>query len=198
MNYSLNCFCTFDNNSYLQSASEGWEGTVLTDLCLFTGGTPYIYPSHNTSTGPMSFLGGTPVTGGVPLIQDWMRYPYPGLDGVPLSRTGWDTPVLDWMEYPCPGLDGVQPLTRTEWGTHPCQDSIAFTCYMAGGMPFAFTQEDCLVELFIAKNTINKNKFQILDISTFFIILIFIKVPQSYCKDHMAYTTLKINSLKNK
>ena len=52
--------------------------------------------------------------------------------------------------YPIPGLDGggVPPLARTGWGTpHPPirQSSIASTCYVAAGMPLAFTQEDFLV-----------------------------------------------------
>ena len=45
---------------------------------------------------------------------------------VPPTMTGWGTPHHDWMGYP--------PIT-----------SIASTCYVAGGMPLAFTQEDFLV-----------------------------------------------------
>ena len=62
-------------------------------------------------------------TGGIPLQARMGGYPPPGLDGVPpLSRTGWGTP---------------SPIGR--------QSSIASTCYTAGGMPLAFTQEDFLV-----------------------------------------------------
>ena len=39
---------------------------------------------------------------------------------------------------PPPGLDGVHPPPIR-------QSSIASTCYAAGGMPLAFTQEDFLV-----------------------------------------------------
>ena len=43
--------------------------------------------------------------------------------------------------YPQPGLDGWGYL-----GYPPIrQNSIASTCYPAGGMPLAFTQEDFLV-----------------------------------------------------
>ena len=46
-------------------------------------------------------------------------------------RSGWGVP-------PCPGLDGVHPPPSG-------QISIASTCYAAGGVPLAFTQEDFLV-----------------------------------------------------
>ena len=98
-------------------------------------------------------------------------YPHPRLDVVPLFRTGWDTPyqqngippVQDWMGSPCPGLDGIPPISRmgyppsqTGWGTPhqvPPTISKASTCYAAGGVPLAFTQEDFLVLfLSIVKN----------------------------------------------
>ena len=54
------------------------------------------------------------------------------------------------------GLDGVPPPTRTGWGTPPGQDWMGYppirqsskvsTCYAAGSVPLAFTQEDFLVE----------------------------------------------------
>ena len=67
--------------------------------------------------------------------------PGPGLvggGGFPPTRPGW------WgvLPPPPPGLDGVPPpLIR--------QSSIASTCYPAGGMPLAFTQEDFLVPYLI-------------------------------------------------
>ena len=45
---------------------------------------------------------------------------------------------------------GGQPLGgfRSSWGGgQPRQDNIGSTCYMAGGMPLAFTQEDFLVQM---------------------------------------------------
>ena len=70
--------------------SEGW-GRYCIHRCLSVhmGGTPS--PSHNTSTGPMSFPGGTPVPGeGVPQYQDELPpLPQPGQsgqDGVPSRK----------------------------------------------------------------------------------------------------------------
>ena len=61
------------------------------------------------------------------------------------------TPFLGWG-VPWPGLDGGEYPSQI-WmlggtlGTPPPirQSSIASTCYVAGGMPLAFTQEDFLV-----------------------------------------------------
>ena len=77
--------------------------------------------------------------GGYPVPGLWVRgYPIPGLGrGYPPARSGrWGG-----------GVPWVPPTTRTGWGTHPPsrQSSIASTCYAAGGMPLAFTQEDFLV-----------------------------------------------------
>ena len=61
---------------------------------------------------------------------------HPGMGYPPPSRPGWGTPNPG-MGYP-PNLG---------WGTTPPprQSSIASTCYAAGGMRLAFTQEDFLV-----------------------------------------------------
>ena len=72
------------------------------------GGTPC--PSHNTSTGPMSFLGGTPVLMGVP---------HSG--GTPPARSEWDT---------SPARDGVPPPP-------PPLIGYAWTVYAACGTPLA-------------------------------------------------------------
>ena len=81
--------------------------------------------------------------------------PQPGLDGVPPPNQVWM--VGGTWGTPSPGLDGgggvpgVPPPTRSGWGTPPPdqvwirQNSIASTCYAAGGVPLAFTQEDFLV-----------------------------------------------------
>ena len=59
--------------------------------------------------------------------------------GTPPARTGWGTPPpgLDGIPH-WPGLDGVPPPPIRH-------SSMASTCYAAGGMPFAFTQEAFLV-----------------------------------------------------
>ena len=74
--------------------------------------------------------------------------------------------LVPGREYPCPGVPpwpgqdwGISPgqdwvPPRLGWGTAPArtrfpppprQNCRATTCYAAGGMPLAFTQEDCLV-----------------------------------------------------
>ena len=105
---------------------------------------------------------------GVPPIpgQDGGGYPIPGLDGEEVlhPRSGWGggTPGQDrggWGVWtggyphvkvrtgwgtPPSGLDGVTPPSRTRWGTPPLverQSSIASTCYAAGSMPLALTQD---------------------------------------------------------
>ena len=84
-------------------------------------------------------------------------YPIPGLPGVPPSPRpgmgyppaldlGWGIPPpWTWDGVPRPDLTWGTPPDLT-WGTPPPRRiSIASTCYAAGGMPLAFTQEDFLV-----------------------------------------------------
>ena len=80
---------------------------------------------------------------GHPPDQVWMGYP---LD------LGWGTPRPGQDGAPpWPGLDGVPPRPGTGYpprpgmGYPPPNWDIASTCYAAGGMPLAFTQEDFLV-----------------------------------------------------
>ena len=96
---------------------------------------------------------------GVPPDQVWMGYPptrsrWWGVPQVsPLTRSGWGTPRpgLDGGGYPRypprPGLDGVPPDQVWMVGATPPprQSSIASTCYAAGDVYLAFTQEDFLV-----------------------------------------------------
>ena len=89
-------------------------------------------------------------------------YPIPGLDGeggypIQLIGGGRIPHHSGPGGYPIPGLDGlldggypwVPPPSRTGWNTPPPpimrQNSIGSTCYAAGGMPLAFTQDDFLV-----------------------------------------------------
>ena len=105
--------------------------------------------------------------------QTWDRVPpQPGMgypltwDGVPPPDLGQGTPLdLEWGTPPRPG-NGVTPQTWDRvpprpgtgyppdlgWGTPPRPGmgppptwDIASTCYVAGSMPLAFTQEDFLV-----------------------------------------------------
>ena len=110
---------------------------------------------------PQSGLGGGTTSqvwaGGTP-SQCWLGgYPIPGLgrgEGVPHPRSGQGgTRVLpqtwngvppwtwDWVP-PRPGMGYSPNLGR---GIPPPTWDIASTCYAAGGMPLAFTQEDFLV-----------------------------------------------------
>ena len=67
---------------------------------------------------------------GTPTIKTWLGYPQPW-DGVPPT-------IKTWPGYP-PPWDGVPP--DLGWGTPLRQSSITSTCYGAGGMPLAFTQD---------------------------------------------------------
>ena len=79
--------------------------------------------------------------GGYPIPGLDGGYPIPGLDrvggaqGTP-SSPGWGTSHQQDGVPPCPGQDGGGYLN---W------NSMACTCYAAGGMPLAFTQEEFLV-----------------------------------------------------
>ena len=88
----------------------------------------------------------------VPSSQVWMMGDTPG---TPLARSEWWGGYLGYP--PRPGLDGggypgnpPPPPIR--------QSSKASTCYAAGGMPFAFTQEDLLFCTILSKIIIIKHK----------------------------------------
>ena len=55
-------------------------------------------------------------------------------------------PGQDWVGYP-PGLDEVPPSPTQDWMAYhpPLDSSIVSTCYAAGSMSLAFTQDDFLV-----------------------------------------------------
>ena len=115
-------------------------------------GTPF--PSRNTSTGPMSFLEGTPVTGPRSLLgqypsqvqmggtwpgpdqgypsQVWMGVPQPGWKGYPCQA--WGTPIQWWVP---PGQGWGTPLPRigqeTEYLIRGGQYAL---CVHAGGLSF--------------------------------------------------------------
>ena len=154
---------------------SGWG---CTPFCWWWGGVPIQYQDGGTPIQDWTRLDGVPPCprlDGVPPVWDWMGYPSsetgwltlpPRLDRVPpLSKTGWLTPlsetgwltlpprldgvpppIKDWMGYPlCQGLDGVP--TVQAWMGYPI--SKASTCYVAGGVPLAFTHEDFLVSYFM-------------------------------------------------
>ena len=119
------------------------EGTVFTGVCPHLGGNPS--PSHNTSTGTMSFLRGVPqwlskvLSQGVP---QWLvpgpfpegtpaksRLGYPGqvqTGGTPArSRQGVPWPEMGYphpeMVYPSSGPGQGPPLQRWCYPTPPIQ-----------------------------------------------------------------------------
>ena len=100
-------------------------------------------------SGPRFFEGGTQTCGWV--LQSWLG------GGLPQSWTEQDcgtAPARTGLGYP-------PPWSGQDWGTPPTQhrtrvtpplskDRRASTCYAAGGMPLAVTQEDFLIyELFL-------------------------------------------------
>ena len=75
--------------------------------------------------------GGYPISG-----LDGGGYPrYPRTGWVPHTMTGWVPPTMTGWSIPPSWLDGVPPPPL----------SIVSTCYVAGGMPLAFMQENFLV-----------------------------------------------------
>ena len=109
---------------------------------------------------PVSQVWGVPPSqvqvGGYPLSRFRWGDPFPGPglgDPLPRSRQGrYPFPGPD-RGYPHPGRgyptwEGVPPpiQVRSQYGgSTPYRSSIACTCYAAGGVPLAFTQEDFLV-----------------------------------------------------
>ena len=106
---------------------------------------------------------------GVPHPRSEWGYPVPGPDGgypIPGLDGGYPIPGPDGGGYPIPGPDrrypillmGECPHPRSGWGSiqgypllsrtgwcNPPPISKASTCYAAGGVPLAFTQENFLV-----------------------------------------------------
>ena len=108
------------------------------------------YPHPGMRYPPPSRPGwGTPLGWGtLPPARPGLGTP-PPWDGVPPTNLGWGTPPPSRPGWGTPPpWDGVPPTLG--WGTpSPTrQSSIASTCYAAGGMPLAFTQEDFLVFCF--------------------------------------------------
>ena len=118
----------------------GLDGGGYPSEVLTMGGT-WVPPPHIKA-----WLGyPRPWDGVPPTIKTWLGYPPTPWDGVPPQPGMGYPPIKTWLGYP-PPWDGVPPPT---WDgvppLPPRQSSIASTCYAAGGMPLAFTQEDFLV-----------------------------------------------------
>ena len=121
------------------STRSGWGWGTLSQVWLVEGtwGTP-------TSSGWWGVSHPRSRWWGVPHLRfGWWGYPITGLDGVGGTQCtlqpgldGGGTPSQVWMVG---GTQGTPPPMR--------QSSIAITCYVAGSVPLAFTQEDILVFL---------------------------------------------------
>ena len=101
------------------------EGTVFTGVCMSTPGEGGFAPSpsHSTSTGSMSFLVGTPVTG--PRFLPGGRVPQSQM-GVPQDRV---PPARDGVP---PGQDGV--LVYSHWlgpelGQGPGPEQVLYSTF---------------------------------------------------------------------
>ena len=113
-------------------------------VCSTLGGGGYPIPGLAGGT-PSQFRGVPPWT-----RSGWGIPPDLGQDTPPPTRSGWGPPPDLGQGTPPRNWDGVPPGPGT--GTRPHQvwirqSSTASTCYAAGGVPLAFTQEDFLVFL---------------------------------------------------
>ena len=123
------------------------EGTVFTLFTISMGGTLSQVVMGGTPScwwgypNPRSGWGGT------------LGYPHPRLDGVLPPIKDWmghPLPIKDWMGYPpsWSWIGVLPPPPSAGWGTPPLQFrrqiSKVSTCYAAGGVPVAFTQEGFL------------------------------------------------------
>ena len=140
----------FKELKLLPPASEGW-GEVIFSVCVsphLGGGTPSSWRGWGYPL-PRSWHGGG--------LFSWWGYPIPGPGGrgLPHPRSRWGVPHSQVQAggypipgpvggTPFPGTGGGVPFPRSRWGV-PHQTSTACTCYAAGSMPLAFTQEDFLV-----------------------------------------------------
>ena len=112
------------------------------------GGTPSSWWRSTPSQVQVGGVGYPIQLIGVPHPRSRLRVPHPADGGmIPHTRFRWAyAPIQDWMGY----HHLSPPPSKTGWGIlapPPLrrQSSIASTCYMEGGMPLAFTQEDLLV-----------------------------------------------------
>ena len=135
----------------LPPASEGW-GEVIFLVCLSVHtweGVPH--PTDGGYPLPRSGQGAPHLAdGGVPPSQVWTGgYPIQLTEGTPSQVWRGGYPIQLTGGTPFPGLDREVPPGR---GTPLHQTSTACTCYAAGGMPLAFTQEDFLVRRYFRFN----------------------------------------------
>ena len=119
--------------------SPGWGGGVYPIPGLDGGRVPRVTPPPARSGW-----------WGVPHPRSgwWGVPPLPGLDGGG-GYVGYPPPGQVWMVGCTPSQVWMVGVHRVPPTPHPPirETSIASTCYAAGGVPLAFTQEDFLVSL---------------------------------------------------
>ena len=107
---------------YLPAAYVVRREVMFSQVCVCSGGGPRFYPrclvpdsfpGGHTVSGPMSFLGGTPVLGGGGLPQD---------RGTPQTGQDWGTPLWDRTGVPLSGTGLGYPWLGQDWGTPASQD----------------------------------------------------------------------------
>ena len=122
----------------------GTPSQGVTQPGLDDGGYPEYLPGLGLDCG------GTWLT--PPTSRPGRGTPHPEMGYPPPSRHDQGTPLHPGIRYP-PTCNGIShppppppPPSRHDRDTPPSrQSSIASTCYAAGGMPLAFTQEDFLI-----------------------------------------------------
>ena len=120
-------FAQITDTKYMINNKKEWSAisrSVFTRVCLSTpgGGGVTLSPSHNTSTGHMTFPGRYPYLHSIilPLVSGSFPWGKPTMTGrgTPIQaksqvRTGWgvppDTPSRRGWGTRCPGEDGVTP-----------------------------------------------------------------------------------------
>ena len=123
--YFSHCFLRL--KVLLPPANKGWREVRFSQVCVRPRRGGGILQSQVLSHGPWSQV----LCMGYPPGQDRIKYP--------LARLGYPQPGLG---YP-PGQGMGCP--QSEPPLSPSQNSIISTCYTAGGMPLAVTQEDFLM-----------------------------------------------------
>ena len=157
-----------EGNVFTLSTISGGGGGYPVSGLHWGGGTPFQVWTECTPS--QVWMGGTSSqvwTGVYPILLTGVGWGTPSqvqTGGTPSCWWGvpQGTPIQDWIGYP-PGLrlDGVPPIQG--WMGYPPPQSKA-GCYVAGGVPLAFTQEDFLVSHGLtsrSRSGINENVMQI-------------------------------------
>ena len=101
------------------------EGAVFTGVCLFRGGRGgTTWPSHKTSTSPMSFPGGGEYRSDYPLARIILGYPPPQCH----DRLGYPRPGQDWGTLPPPETEQQSEYLLRGGRFGPCVHAGVLSC----------------------------------------------------------------------